>query len=158
MPSKDKRKRNLIVSLIDKSGTFTNQKYKVLKAIDDIIATKTNYWKPFNKHVCNELSNPLVEELKKEGVWKYITTLNILNKYDNLDIDAENVNPLAFISKEFNFGKYRYTKVRLVIILKSNEEANGVACSKPCNAHGHCTMLPYSSAKHCQCTPYYQGM
>ena len=44
MPSdKNERKRNLIVSFIDKSGTYSNQKYTVLNAIDDMVAS-TNFY------------------------------------------------------------------------------------------------------------------
>ena len=43
MPNdKNERKRNLIVSFIDKSGTYSNQKYTVLNAIDKMVAS-TNF-------------------------------------------------------------------------------------------------------------------
>ena len=162
MPSgKDNRKRNLIVTFTDKSGTYSNQKYKVLRAIDQIVAA-TNFYSVRND-ACKLL--PKVEEgLKKHGVWKFITSLNLLRTYSGLVISAD--NDLAYISEEYTFKSYYmykgrkqtlYDKVRIVIVLKSIEKANGVTCDKPCKNQGSCATPPYSSAKYCQCKPYYQG-
>ena len=156
------RKRNLIVSFIDQKGTYSNQKYVVLKAIDNMVA-KTNFISEQND-ACKLL--PKVEvELKKEGVWKYVTSLNILRKYDDLVVTAD--NDLAYISEEYTFKSYitqqgrkelaGNDKVRLVIVLKSMEEANGLACDKSCNNKGSCKTLPYTHEKFCQCKPYFQG-
>ena len=159
---KNDRRRNLIVSFIDHKGTYSNQKYVVLKAIDNIVA-KTNFFRERND-ACKLL--PKVEvELKKEGVWKYVTSLNILRNYDNLVVKAD--NDLTYISEEYTFKSY-FThqgrkqlagndKVRLVIVLKSMEEANGLGCGKSCNNKGSCRTLPYSHEQFCHCKPYFQG-
>ena len=163
MPSgKDNRKRNLIVTFTDKSGTYSNQKYTVLRAIDKIVAT-TNFYSVRND-ACKLLPK-VQDELKKHGVWKYITSLNVLRSYSGLVITAD--HDLTYISEEYTFKSYymykgekRYTsgdKVRLVIVLKSMEKANGVTCDKSCKNKGSCATSPYSSAKYCQCKQYYQG-
>ena len=105
------------------------------------------------------------DELKKEGVWKYVTSLNILRQYDGLVFKAD--NDLAYISEEYTFKshymyknqkRYLYDKVRLVITLKSVEAAGGITCDKSCDNKGKCATPPYSSAKYCQCKPYFQGL
>ena len=145
----NKRKRNVIVTQTDKSGTYTNQKYIVLKALDNIVG-KIIY---LGKNVCTLLGKIEVE-LRKEQVWKYIRSLNVLKTTEGLAISAD--NHLTYISKHYKL-KFS-TKVRLVIVLKSMEEANGVVCDKSCNGQGSCESLPYSSAKYCRCNPYYEGM
>ena len=129
MPSgKDNRKRNLIVTFTDKSGTYSNQKYKVLRAIDQIVAA-TNFYSVRND-ACKLL--PKVEEgLKKHGVWKFITSLK---PPQNIQwpgfISAD--NDLAYISEEYTFKSYYmykgrkqtlYDKVRIVIVLKVHRES-----------------------------------
>ena len=157
MPSDpNKRKRNVIVTHIDKSGTYTNQKYTVLKALDNIVRKRT--FPGLQKDVCKLLKNIEVE-LRKEGVWRYIRSLNVLKTYEGLAI--ADVNQLTYISEDYNLRdpkNFLTFKVRLVIVLKSMEEANGVVCDKSCNGQGYCETLPYSSAKYCRCKPYYQGM
>ena len=158
---KNDRRRNLIVSFIDQKGTYSNQKYVVLKAIDNIVA-KTIFLRE-RLDACKLL--PKIEvELKKEGVWKFVTSLNILRNYDNLAVDAD--NDLTYISEEYTFKSYitrrgkkrsENDKVRLVIVLKSMEEANRLACDKSCNNKGSCKTLPYSHEQFCQCKSYFQG-
>lgn len=163
MPSgKDNRKRNLIVTFLDKSGTYSNQKYTVLRAIDQIVAT-VNFHTARND-ACKQLPK-IREGLKKHGVWKYVTSLNVLRSYSGLTINAD--NDLTYISEEYRLKSFYvrngrksvilHDKVRLVIVLRSIEMANGVTCEKSCRNGGSCATLPYSSAKYCQCKPYYQG-
>ena len=160
--NQNERKRNLIVSFTDKSGTYSNQKFLVLNAIDDLVA-KTNFYS-VRGDACNILPK-VVQELGKRGVWKYITSLNVLRDYDALSILAD--NDLTFISEVYDIAyrykhkkkdKVKYDAIRLVIVLKSIEEANGVHCNLRCLNQGRCTTPPFSSEKYCQCTPYFQGM
>ncbi|CAB3986640.1 Transposon TX1 uncharacterized 149 kDa [Paramuricea clavata] len=156
MPAdRNSRKRNLIVSFTDKYGTYSNQKLLVLKAIDQI-AAKTNFYS-VREDTCN-LLHKLAEELNEEGVWKYVTSLNVLKEYDDLVITADNA--LTYINEEYTFQSHymhKKQKVRLVITLKSMEIANGLTCNKSCDNQGSCRTQPYSSAQYCQCKPYFQG-
>eukprot|EP00795_Rhopilema_esculentum_P012313 gene12313-biopygen2411 len=162
MPNdQNERKRNIIVSFTDKHGTYANQKYKMLNAIDEIIKS-TNFYSVRND--AGKLLPKVREELKKEGVWKYVSSLNVLRKYDGLTIKADNA--LTYVSEEYTFQshymyegrkQYLYDKIRLVIALKSEEEASGNGCQLDCNRKGNCARFPYSSVQYCKCQHYYQG-
>ena len=91
--------------------------------------------------------------MKKEGVWKYVTSFSALEKPENFVIAAN--NPHSYISEEYLLTKS--FKVRVVVILKSMEQVDG-ACDKSCENQGECRKLPYSSVKYCICKPYYEGM
>ncbi|CAB4022586.1 ---NA---, partial [Paramuricea clavata] len=158
----DERKRNLIVSPVDKDGTYTDQKYQVINALDYIVRY-TNFIDE-HSNAC-KLLPAIIRKLKARGVWKYITSLTVLREYSNLQIEAN--SGLTYISKEFIFRSTlvfsrqgdKYTQedtVRLVIILKSMEEANKGTCDNSCKNQGSCFRQPYSSTKYCQCKPYYQ--
>ena len=155
--NKDDRKRILVVSSTDKHGTYSGQKYLVLKALDTIfknLLSKESFLAFYESSV---LVRKIEEEMKKEQVWKFVTSLNVLKKHHNLDIKADNA--LTYISEQYIVSKSNNpSKVRVVVILKSMEQANGLSCDKSCKNEGECRMLPYSSLRYCVCKLYFEGM
>ena len=158
----NKRKRNIIVGFVDKSGIYRNQKYKVMNAIDDM-TRKTDFYK--ERRDASKILPKIVSELQKRSVWKYINTINVLRKYQDMKISGD--NDLSYINEEYSIYSVTRSKryankrvsetIRIVITLKSEEKAAGKKCSLACNSQGTCVVLPYSSKQHCQCKPYYQG-
>ena len=149
---KNVRKRSIVVSFTDKSGTYSDPKNKVTDVLDQI-----SHDKIFSDNAACKMR----EELKTRGVWKYITSFAVLVKSDGLLIKSD--NPDTYISSAYTikFGtifNLQKLAVHLVLILKSKEITSGKSCDKTCNNQGSCQTLPYSSANYCQCKPYFQGM
>lgn len=159
----ENRQRNIIVGFVDKSGTYRNQKYAVLKAIDDIVRNVPFY---SLRGDASKILPKFASELKKRDVWKYISVFNVLRKYKSLAVSGD--NDLTYISEEYvldaNYkrkSKYDNTKsvkIRLMVILRSEEQAAEKKCKLSCNGHGECKILPYSSKERCLCKPYYEGV
>ena len=170
-PAKEKdRKRNIIVGPIDKYGTYEYTKNAVLKAIGEIFR-EIKFEK--EKNDAMKIQEKLVENLKRKGTWKFINIINVLRKYENLEIPD---NSSKFINKEYHlsppppiprsaaFGNGRLRPVhslptiRLVVLLKSKEMPTKEKCSsRTCNDRGSCIYLPLSSKKLCQCDKFYEG-
>ena len=159
MPSgQSNRKRNLIVTFTDKNGDYSIPKNKVLTALDKVVDI-TSFYRT-RQHACKMLPT-VVQRLKELGAWKYVTSLNFLRSYSGLALAAD--NEMTYISRQYRFryingdGNTKYDYVHIVIVLASVQVANGVTCDKPCKNQARCATPPYSSAKYCQCKPYYQG-
>ena len=157
------RKRNLIIGFSDKTGTYVNQKFKVLRALRTISSNTIFYHRTFD--YCNILKN-LRTELRTENVWKYVASLNIHKVNSGLNIVAD--NDLRYLSGSYSLKWKRFRRVRknnplrstsvqIVIVLKSEEQASARGCKLACKNGGQCKLYPFSSAQSCQCKPFYQG-
>ncbi|XP_065071733.1 uncharacterized protein LOC135696306 [Rhopilema esculentum] len=166
----NERKRNIIVSFTDKHGKYSNGRHKVYLAIEDI-KEKVNFY--LARDDAYKMLPVFIKEFEKRDVMKYINSIGLLREYDSYAITAD--NELTYIDEVHLFtsrersqsyvdsrrGEIRYhtteDKVRVVITLKSEEQVSGVKCSLECSSHGRCKEMPFSSARYCQCKPFYQG-
>ena len=156
--NKNARKRNIIVGIADKKGTYIRQKYDILNALDSI--AKNVYFTKERRDYCKMLTK-LEKELKKKNVWKYIASLNLRKNVGGFKILAD--NDLKYISELYHF-KYllkrkreRTIRTHVVIVLKSMEQAGRKSCSLTCKNTGKCILYPYSTSQYCECKPFYQG-
>ena len=159
--NKNARKRNIVVGIADKAGTYVNQKGLVLTALNRI-AKHVN----FNREIGDycKVIGKLVKELQKRNVWKYVSSMSIRKKRGGLRVQAD--NDLKYIEKFYRLSwrsrRGRRTRrgaipTHVVIVLKSLEQASGARCKLACSNYGKCTRYPYSSSQYCQCKPFYQG-
>ena len=168
---KNARKRNLIVGIADKKGTYQGPKRSdgpknwVAKALK-IITNRMNFFSQ-RWDYC-KVKNRLIKELKRKKVWKYVASLSVRKSEAELNIQAG--NDIQYISDVYTLKwRYRYRlrnrwryktgsfKAYIVIVLKSIEQAKGRRCSLACKNGGKCILYPYSSSQYCQCKPFYQG-
>ena len=159
--NKNARKRNIVVGIADKAGTYVNQKGLVLTALNGI-AKHVNFNREIGDY-CNVIRK-LVKELQKRNVWKYVSSMSIRKKRGGLRVQAD--NDLKYIEKFYRLSwrsrRGRRTRrgaipTHVVIVLKSMEQASGARCKLACSNYGKCTRYPYSSSQYCQCKPFYQG-
>ena len=155
---KNARKRNLVVGIVDKHGTYGRQKHLVSNALDDIskhVKFFPNLWD------CCTLLRLLRKEMKKKDVWKYVATLNVRKMESGLKFLAD--DDRKYISAVYTFyqrkrrGQSFRVKRHILIVLKSTEQANRRGCSLTCQNGGQCKVYPYSTSQYCQCKPFYQG-
>eukprot|EP00795_Rhopilema_esculentum_P012517 gene12517-biopygen2563 len=157
-------------SFTDKHGKYSNGRHKVYLAIEDI-KEKVNFY--LARDDAYKMLPVFIKEFEKRDVMKYINSIGLLREYDSYAITAD--NELTYIDEVHLFtsrersqsyvdsrrGEIRYhtteDKVRVVITLKSEEQVSGVKCSLECSSHGRCKEMPFSSARYCQCKPFYQG-
>ena len=158
---KNVRKRSLVVSFTDKSGTYYDPKIKMRDAIDNIVKAII-----FSNEAACTIRDEFERELRKQGVWKYITSFALLSESNGLVI-KDDKNPDTYISSIYDIKirpqqpkslkLFETHRMHLVVILKSKETAIKKSCEKTCNNQSNCETLPYSSANYCHCKPYYQG-
>ena len=159
--NKNARKRNIIVGVVDKKGTYANQRSNVLRALDGIFR-HVNFYREF-KSYCKVLGR-LKTELQRRNVWKYVSSLSIRSKAYGLNVLSDDEK--TTIDKAYHFWWRKriglhtfrgFSPVHVVAVLKSKEQANGGRCKLACKNHGKCKRYPYSSSQYCQCKPFYQG-
>lgn len=162
MPPKNLRRRNLIVSIVDKFGLYKTQKWKVMNALDQI-AKQVNFYKV--RSDCCKILNKLLTELKKKSVYKFVTSLNVRKKSAGLNILSASMH--FYISASYNLNgwyrgrrnriRYKKTNVFIVVGLKSKEQATGNPCTLACKHNGVCVKKTFSSDHYCQCPKFYEG-
>ena len=155
--NKNARKRNLIVGMTDKKGTYLRQKFDVLNALDSI-AKNVNFYRERGDYC--KIRTKMRTELNKKNVWKYVASMNIRKNEGGFKILAD--NDLKYISALYTLKRRRGRNrgsitARIVIVLRSMEQAAGRRCKLVCQNAGQCTIYPYSSSQYCQCKPFYQG-
>ena len=161
MPTRNARKRNIIVGVADKAGTYENQRSFVLAALKGI-AKQVNFYHDKGNYC--EVAGKIAKELEERKVWKYVSSLSIRKNNGGLNIQAD--NDMTYIEKFYELwwridsGKYVESgsiSTHLVLVLKSMEQVNGARCKLACRNHGKCIRYPYSSSQYCQCKPSYDG-
>ena len=162
MPPKNLRKRNLIVSIVDKFGLYKTQKWTVMNALDQI-SRQVNFYSV--RSDCCKILTKLRNELRKRSAYKFVASLNVRKKNAGLNILSDSVH--FYISGSYDLNgwyrgrrnriRYRKTKVFIVIGLKSKEQATGNPCILACKHYGLCVKKSFSSDHYCQCKKFYQG-
>ena len=160
-PSRNARKRNIFLSFVDKTGTYTKAKNSVSWALDHIAKAFPRFHKGEFRYV-HKILGVFTRELKRAGVWKYISNINIRKNEGNFMITTDNtasyirkmyyLNFFAGLVRRFR-GKM---KIYVVVNLKSTEKT-GNLCRLKCKNKGLCKIKPYSKQQYCECKPYYQG-
>ena len=145
----NERKRNIIVGAIDKAGTYDDPKTTVLNAMNEIVLKEDVKRESGN---AGKMLKKIVSEIKSKGAWQFIFSINVLRKYDGLELSS--ASDKCYIDQVYPISG---SKIRIIVILRSKETAAGNKCDLTCNHHGTCINLPLTSNKSCQCKPYYQG-
>ncbi|XP_065069406.1 uncharacterized protein LOC135694543 [Rhopilema esculentum] len=159
MPSdRNARKRNLIVSFADKTGTYDRQKYDILNGLHDIVTRRALF--RTSRDYCKTL-DAIRQHLKMKNLWKYVVSLTVRKNYGGFAVgktsDLKIVNKKYTIRYKVNRRKTRSFPAYIVVVLKSTEQAKRRGCILACKNQGQCKQYPYSSAQYCECKPFYEG-
>ncbi|XP_066932710.1 SE-cephalotoxin-like isoform X2 [Clytia hemisphaerica] len=150
--TKEKRKRVIIATPVDKRGTYSKDIINLVRyAIKKITINANDFF---------VVVRAAIEEyLSKAGALKMVQSIVVLDPDVSIDIEVDRFS--SYINEVFAFKSsvmdFPHIKRRVVVMLKSSEADNTFCKENSCHGKSKCVQLPYTKLTECQCERLFDG-